>query len=194
MEFIIHRINTLEKLKNIPNEFGCEVDIRTDGDKLILNHDPYEKGESFIDYLDEYQHGTLVLNIKETGIEDQVLNEVRKREIKNYFLLDVEFPYLYEATSRGEKEIAIRFSEFEPIENVILFNDKLNWIWVDTINQLPLSHRNLEIIRSLKSCLVCPSRWGRSDEIKKIKRKLNSFKFEFDFVMTDLENINQWLD
>ena len=96
-----------------------------------------------MDYLDSYQHGTLVLNIKETGIEDQILKEVRKRNIKNYFLLDVEFPYIYDATSRGEREIAIRFSELEPIENVILFSDKLNWVWVDTINTLPLNHKNL---------------------------------------------------
>ena len=194
MEFIIHRVNLIEELKKIPQEYGCEIDIRTDGSKLILNHDPCQKGESLIDFLNEYKHGTLVLNIKESGIEDHVLNEVRKREIKSFFLLDVEFPYLYKATLRGEKEIAIRFSEFEPIENVILFNDKLNWIWVDTIKQLPLNHKNLEIIRSLKSCLVCPSRWGRSIEIKKIKKKLNSLNFAFDFVMTDLENINQWLD
>ena len=31
------------------------------------------------DYLDEYQHGTLVLNIKETGIENDVLDEVKKK-------------------------------------------------------------------------------------------------------------------
>jgi len=194
MEFIIHRVNTIKELKQIPKEYGCEIDIRTNGNKLILSHDSFTKGDDFIDYLDVYKNGTLVLNIKETGIEDIVLKEIRLRNIKSYFLLDVEFPYIYSATKKGERNIAIRFSEFEPIENVILFNDKLNWIWVDTINQLPISDENLEIIRTLKSCLVCPSRWGRSNEIKKIKEKLNSLNFNFDFVMTDLENINQWLD
>lgn len=194
MEFIIHRVNTIEELKQIPKEYGCEIDIRTEGNNLILSHDPFKGGDLLTNYLDEYKNGTLVLNIKETGIEDIVLKEIRLRNIKSYFLLDVEFPYIYSATKKGERNIAIRFSEFEPIENVILFNDKLNWIWVDTINQLPISHENLEIIRTLKSCLVCPSRWGRSNEIKKIKKKLNSLNFNFDFVMTDLENINQWLD
>ena len=150
MEFIIHRVNTIEELKQIPKEYGCEIDIRTEGNNLILSHDPFKGGDLLTNYLDEYKNGTLVLNIKETGIEDIVLKEIRLRNIKSYFLLDVEFPYIYSATKKGERNIAIRFSEFEPIENVILFNDKLNWIWVDTINQLPISHENLEIIKNFK--------------------------------------------
>ena len=67
---IIHRVNNIELLKSIDYKFGCEVDIRTNGSKLILNHDPFKSGENLIDYLDEYRHGTLVLNIKETGIEN----------------------------------------------------------------------------------------------------------------------------
>ena len=93
MEFIIHRVNKIKELKNISSNYGCEIDIRTDGSKLILNHDPFIKGDNFIDYLDEYKNGTLVLNIKESGIEDLVLEEVKKRDIKSYFLLDVEFPF-----------------------------------------------------------------------------------------------------
>lgn len=95
MEFIIHRVNTIKELKQIPKEYGCEIDIRTNGNKLILSHDSFTKGDDFIDYLDVYKNGTLVLNIKETGIEDIVLKEIRLRNIKSYFLLDVEFPYIY---------------------------------------------------------------------------------------------------
>ena len=66
---IVHRVNTIKSLKSVDTDLGCEIDIRTDGSQLILNHDPFKKGDNFIDYLDEYKHGTLVLNIKETGIE-----------------------------------------------------------------------------------------------------------------------------
>ena len=114
---IIHRVNTIEFLKSIDFKFGCEVDIRTNGSNLILNHDPFKTGENFIDYLDEYNHGTLVLNIKETGIENIVLEEVQKRNIKSYFLLDVEMPYTIKACLKKEKNIAVRFSEFEPVGN-----------------------------------------------------------------------------
>ena len=86
MEFIIHKINTIKGLNQIPKEYGCEIDIRTDGSRLILNHDPFTSGDFLTDYLDEYDNATLVLNIKESGIEDYVLEEVKKRGIKSYFL------------------------------------------------------------------------------------------------------------
>ena len=67
------------------------------------------------DYLDEYRHVTIVLNIKETRIESIVLQEVQKRNIKSYFLLDVEMPSLIKAFIKNEKKLAVRFSEYQPI-------------------------------------------------------------------------------
>lgn len=67
MEIVIHRINTIKGLKTIDSEYGIEVDIRADGSTLVLNHNPFEGGENFADYLDYYHHGLLVLNIKEVG-------------------------------------------------------------------------------------------------------------------------------
>ena len=89
MEIVIHRINALYDLKNIPKKYGCEIDIRSQGSKLILNHEPYVSGDYLFDYLDNYNHGLLVLNLKEAGIENDVLKAVREREIISYFLLDV---------------------------------------------------------------------------------------------------------
>ena len=86
MEIIVHRINKIKELKKISNNYGVEIDIRTDGSKLILNHDPFKKGDKFIDYIENYKHNTLVLNIKEAGIENEVLNIVNSFSIKSYFL------------------------------------------------------------------------------------------------------------
>tara|TARA_B100000767_G_scaffold275531_1_gene313070 strand:- start:36820 stop:37404 length:585 start_codon:yes stop_codon:yes gene_type:complete len=192
MEFIIHRVNSIKNLAKVPKEYGCEIDIRTDGSKLILNHDPFDKGDYFINYLDEYKNGTLVLNIKESGIEDYVLQEVRKRNIKNYFLLDVEFPYLYQSTKKGERNIAVRYSEMEPIENVLLFKDKVDFIWIDTNTKLPLETSNIDIIKKFKTCLVCPSRWGRTQDIQKIKKQLLELNYKPNLVMTELNKIKLW--
>jgi len=193
MEFIIHKVNTIKELKNIPEKFGCEIDIRTDGSNLILNHDPLKKGESFIDYLDEYNNGTLVLNIKESGIEDMVLEEVKKRNINSFFLLDVEFPYLYKAIKMKEKNIAVRFSEMEPIENVMLFKNKVNWVWIDTIYNYPVNEKNAEILKYFKTCLVCPSRWSNKSQISQIKKEISDSKFKIDSVMTELKFIKKWV-
>ena len=117
MEIIIHRVNKIKDLKKLPKNFGVEIDIRTSGSKLILNHDPFIKGDLFENYLEHYNHKTLVLNLKEAGIEENILNLVKKYSIKSYFLLDVEMPYMYSATKKGEKNIAVRYSQ-----NILLKN------------------------------------------------------------------------
>lgn len=189
----MHRINRINDLKKIPPQFGCEIDLRTNGSKVILNHNPFTKGDNFIDYLDEYKNGTLILNIKESGIEDFVLKEVKKREIKSYFLLDVEIPYLIGTLKTKEKNIAIRFSEYEPVENVMTFKDKFDWIWIDTINSLPLTSLNIHELQNFKSILVCPSRWGRNFDIKNYKTYLKEINFNLFGVMTELKYVNNWL-
>jgi hypothetical protein len=192
MEIVIHRINALYDLKNIPKKYGCEIDIRSQGSKLILNHEPYVSGDYLFDYLDNYNHGLLVLNLKEAGIENDVLKAVREREIISYFLLDVEFPYLYNASRLGERSIAVRFSEDEPIEFVKNYSKLIDWVWIDTINKLPLNENNISEIILLKSCLVCPERWGRPQDISTYRHKMNELGFVPNAVMTNLKYINNW--
>lgn len=191
---IIHRVNSIEILKSIDKSLGCEIDIRTDGSNLILNHEPLKKGDRLNDYLDEYRHGTLVLNIKETGIESIVLQEVQKRNIKSYFLLDVEMPYLIKAFIKNEKNLAVRFSEYEPIENVVIFKNKFNWIWVDSITKVPIADENFQTINKFNVCLVCPSLWKRSEDINKEKYKLSKYNFDNLKVITKHKYIDMWLD
>ena len=191
---IVHRVNTIKSLKSVDTDLGCEIDIRTDGSQLILNHDPFKKGDNFIDYLDEYQHGTLVLNIKETGIENDVLDEVKKRKIKSYFLLDVEFPYIIRAFMRNENNIAIRFSEYETIENVITFKNNLKWVWVDLVSKIPINDFNFKILNQFNLCLVCPSLWNRSNEILKVKDELEKYNFKNISVITESKYIFHWIN
>ena len=53
------RINKIAKLKSIPKKFGVEVDLRSYGSKIVLNHDPFKTGDK-LDYLSNYNHGTLI--------------------------------------------------------------------------------------------------------------------------------------
>ena len=193
MEIIIHRVNTLSELKETETRYGAEIDIRTLGSELILNHEPYQKGEKLVNYLDEYHHGTLVLNIKEDGIENDILCLVRERpEIKSYFLLDVEFPYLYCASRQGERNIAIRFSENESVQTVEKYVGKLDWVWIDTNTELPITNVNKAVLDQFKKCLVCPERWGRKKDIMNYKKILEKLHYEPNAVMTSFDCIKLW--
>jgi len=193
IEIIIHRVNSINGLKRIKPRFGTEIDIRAWGSEIILNHEPFSSGERIEDYLDEYRHGTLILNIKEAGIEDEVLSLVRQRpQIKSYFLLDIEFPYIYRATRQGERAIAIRFSEDEPIEFAKKYVGKIDWVWIDTNTQMPVGEHNLPILNMFKKCLVCPERWGRPSDIANYKNLMSTMDFKIDAVMTSNQYIKLW--
>jgi len=193
MEIIIHRVNTVIELQKIKPKYGVEIDIRAWRNNLILNHEPFKNGEKLDDYLDNYNHGTLVLNIKEAGIEKEVLKVVRERpHIKNYFLLDVEFPYLYRASREREKNIAIRFSEDEGIETVKNYIGKVDWVWIDTNTMLPITEKNKNILNKFKKCLVCPERWGRPSDIDCYKQSLKKINFSIDAVMTENKYVKNW--
>jgi len=192
MEFIIHRVNKIKDLKSLPKKFGVEIDIRTVGSKLILNHEPFNKGDILENYLENYEHKTLVLNLKEAGIEKEVLKLVKIHLIKSFFLLDVEMPYMYSATKKGQKNIAVRFSEYESLDLTKYFQGKLNWVWIDTVTKLPINLNNAKILSKFKSCIVCPERWGRKKDIKKYKKKLFKLKFKPTSMMTSLDCVDEW--
>ncbi len=193
MEIIIHRVNSIKKLKKIPNNFGVEIDLRTYKSKIILNHEPFKDGDTLENFLRYYSHGTLILNIKDNGIEDKVIKKVMKAKIKSFFLLDVEFPYIFKSIKNKQKNIAIRFSEKEPIESAKLFQNNFKWLWIDTLTKLPLDKNNIKIVKNFKSCVVCPERWNRPDEIEIIKKKMKYFNFKPNAVMTSLKYVKIWL-
>ena len=202
MLIICHRVNKIADLKGTPREFGVEIDIRGYGKKLLLNHDVINYPEEYDElenYLKEFNHAFIIFNIKEAGIEQQVINLAEKYKIKNYFLLDVEFPYFFRATRKDNfRKIAVRYSEAEPIEFTIAqtINGKaiVDWVWVDTNTQLPL---NKEIYNKLKNagfklCLVCPERWGRAEDIENYINYMKENNIELDAVMTALKFAEKW--
>ena len=77
MIIINHRCNTIDQLKKTPNNFGVEVDIRTFGKKLTLHHEPFVKGEDFSKWIDYFEHKFLILNVKEEGLEKEVLKIIK---------------------------------------------------------------------------------------------------------------------
>ena len=191
---VIHAVNTLTALKGTPEQYGVEIDIRNEGKKLILNHDPFGTGDSFEEYCANYKHKLMLLNVKTEGIEEEVLRIVKKYGIKDYFFLDITFPTILRLTKQGEKNIAVRFSEFEPIENSLALKGKVNWVWVDTFTKLPLTKKTYSKIRKagFKVFLVSPERWGRPEDIEKYKKYFTSNKITIDAVMGSKDLIEGW--
>lgn len=204
MQIYIHRVNTLDKLEKVRLEHGVEIDIRGFGDRMFLNHDPLRSGVEYVElekYLQEYNRlgitGGIIFNVKEAGYEDLILKLASIYSIKNYFLLDVEFPYLYRATrSEGVRAIAVRYSEAEPIEavesQIAEGQPLLDWVWIDTNTKLPLDKEVVRRLAPFKTCLVCPERWGRPEDIPIYIDMIKKLDFPLTAVMTSLECAPVW--
>lgn len=166
MKIIYHRRNTIDELKNTPRHLGVEVDIRSCGNKLVINHDPYEDGLDFEVWLNFFSHGTLILNVKEEGLESRLLNLMKHNGINDFFFLDQSFPCLLKWSGKGEKRCAVRVSEFESVETALSLAGRVNWVWVDCFTKFPLTGDQANRLQKagLRLCLVSPELQGRHAE------------------------------
>ena len=192
MLIIEHRINTIEQLLKVPSCNGIEIDLRSYGDKIILHHDAFQKGELFESWLKLWRGQFLVLNTKEEGIEDKVLEILGNYQIEDYFFLDQSFPFLLKTVKNGNKNVAVRVSDIESVETVLKTDSE--WVWIDCFTGdwtfLPEIFTRLKNF-SRKTCIVSPE-LVRNDidfEISKLMEiiKLNNLKI--DAVCTKLVNV-----
>tara|TARA_Y100000591_G_C21711824_1_gene633938 strand:- start:39 stop:638 length:600 start_codon:yes stop_codon:yes gene_type:complete len=191
---IQHRVNSLEKLKNLDKKFGVEIDIRTLNNKLILNHEPIKKAVLLSSYLKKFNHKFLILNVKEEGIENFILRYLKKYKIKDYFLLDVTFPKIFQfVKSKNKINLCLRISKFEKLNNLNFFYKKINWVWIDTFdNEIPLNIKDLIYYsKRFKLCLVSPE-LVKSNDVNLLKFiKNNQKKLNF-FSAVCTKKINNW--
>jgi hypothetical protein len=154
---IEHRVNTVEHLRRVPPERGIEIDIRDYDGELRLVHDPLLGGERLEDLLAAYRHALVIFNTKCDGLVDPILDLAAKYGIRDYFFLDLANPTLINLARRGVRQIAVRYSEYEPLEFALAFAGQVDWVWVDCFTRLPLdkaSYRQLH--EHFKICLVSP--------------------------------------
>ena len=157
MLLIEHRVNTVEHLRRVPPERGIEVDVRDYAGDLRLVHDPLQGGERLDDLLAEYRHALAIFNVKCDGLEGRVSALAEKHGIGDYFFLDLANPTLVQLTQRGERRVAVRYSEHEPVEFALAFAGKAEWVWVDCFTHLPLDAEKYQRLRAhFKICLVSP--------------------------------------
>ena len=47
MIIIKHRVNNSKELDRVSQDFGVEIDLRSNSKGIYLHHDPFKKGERF---------------------------------------------------------------------------------------------------------------------------------------------------
>lgn len=172
MKIIKHRVNRSLELLKIPREFGVEIDLRWDHKLgIYLAHDPNSPGELFHDWLEGYQHGTLILNVKEDGLEEEILALMKSFSISDFFFLDQPQPTLIKSLL-SEVPTAIRISEYETIPTNLPKTPQ--WFWVDSFTgswEHLIPSLNVAAKMKIKTCVVSPELQGResSDEVREIK-------------------------
>ena len=185
---ISHRINKIQQLKALSPEVGAEVDIRSKGDQLIINHDPFADGDDFEEWIKHYNHGMLILNVKEEGLENRLISLMKQYDIQDYFFLDQSFPFLVKTAREGEVRCAVRVSEFESIDTALSLTGKVNWIWVDCFTKMPLTQESAKSLKAagFKLCFVSPELQGRMDKdhVRNFKNNITKQGITIDAVCT----------
>ena len=85
MIYTCHRINTIKELKEIPLNFGIEIDLSIYQNKIVIKHDPFKKGENFEKFINNFKHRFIILNVKCEGLEKKIFSILKKKKIKNFF-------------------------------------------------------------------------------------------------------------
>ncbi len=196
--FICHRINKANELNQINEIFGIELDIRDDHKtgKLILAHDPFVEGEIFEEYLKNYHHNTLILNIKSERVEIECLKLMEKFNIKNYFFLDSSFPMINLLNQIYScNKIASRLSEYECIEFTENIKNMIEWVWIDCFTKLPLDKLTFIKIKNIgkKICVVSPELQGQPNKINEYRNQLIYNNIIPDSICCKEYNIYKWI-
>jgi len=193
MQYIRHRINTLDELNQLRHTDGAEIDIRYHLDQLVLHHDPYNHDDQDLLTLESFLSnwhckGTLIINLKSEGVEDKCIQLLKKYKVFNWFFLDMSMPFFVKYAIHAKNNniagfssanLCARFSDYEPLEYALAFSSMIEWIWVDTFESFPLDSKAYEKItnQNLKICLVSPELQGQSKkDIELMKSKITNFK------------------
>ena len=131
-------------------------------------------------YLDHYAHNLLVINVKEDGLEEEILMMIERKSIKSYFFLDQAYPTIIKNSNKNIISSG-RLSKFESIDTIKNMSNKISWVWVDYYeNKFPISLEQLGNVKeehNLRFCLVSPELHG----------------YDLSFVDEYKENIEEFL-
>ena len=195
--YIAHRLNTKKKILKIKKfDFkGAEIDLRADSNNIIMTHDPFKKGLNFIKNIKLFKNYFLIIDIKSTGISKKIYKILIKKKMKFLFLNLISQEFVEMIKLGYSNHLFLRFSLYEKFDlnNKIL--KKINWIWFDFFNNVPISKNQYNYIKRNKKkiCITSPDLLGKSKTaILKLISHLNINKIEVDMVCVKKDNVKIW--
>ena len=196
MIFIKHRVNTANDLQKTSAKYGVEIDLRSNKKEIYLSHDPFVKGDLFKNWIKFFKHKIIVLNVKEEGLETEIIKILKKNKIKNYFFHDQTFSTLLKL--KNKMQVSVRYSEYEDIKNKDFIFSKVKWLWLDNFNKVEIDKQFDKYLKknNVKICLVSPElvKKERKGEIKIIFRNLKKNRIFLDAVCTKVPALWESLD
>ena len=183
---IKHRVNTIQELDEVPENFGVEIDLRIYMGDLILAHNPFENGDKFESWLEHFHHQTIILNVKEDGLENAIVELLHEKGVTDYFFLDQPFPTVRKSALAGIKT-SVRLSEYENPPN--LCGLPVNWVWLDSYSgDWDYLAKHSEVLQNsdFKKCVVSPELQGREigSEPQQIFKIFKKMEISLDAVCT----------
>lgn len=194
MKLIAHRCNTLAVF-SANNLDAIEFDVRDSNGQLIVTHDPYKDGPLLDTFLKAGNGCFFIVNVKSAGIESDVLQSLKDNAPNSeFFLLDCTVPAMVSLVNSGETRFAVRYSEMEPLESVLVWEGKAEWVWVDCFSQYILTKETVTLLkeRGFKLCLVSPELQGRPLELQSYVESLCVKGIKPDAVCTKSYNFYKW--
>jgi hypothetical protein len=160
-----HRINTIADLETVPESRGIEFDLRSSGDRVIVTHDPFTEGPTIEEFFPRIGKRPCIFNVKCEGIEARVREVASACGIDDWFMLDLSVPAAVKLSRLGERRIAVRYSELEPMEGALAWKDRATWLWVDCFERFPTEEPAWSLLASaFRICLVSPELQGHEGE------------------------------
>ena len=135
-----HRLNSRQKIINA--DHGIEIDLRSSRNGLMLSHDPSIEKNVLLKDIEKHIMGRKVIfNVKEEGLEENLMEYFNEIDRENSFILDETVPYIIKYCKKGFTNFALRVSDLESIETAININEylsafdvRIDWIWLDCFN------------------------------------------------------------
>ncbi len=195
--YVAHRQNDLKNLTNLKSNKvdSIEIDLRDKSKEIILSHDPFKNGPSFLKNIDKLKDFFLIVDIKSTGFSEKICKLLKKKKIKFLLLNLIASEQIYLINKKYSKNIFIRYSSIEKPDLTKKYFRSINWVWFDFFDKKFISKQQFNYLKKFnkKICITSPDLLG----FKKIKiinyiKYLNKNNIKIDMVCSKLKFINLW--